>query len=177
MKKIILLATAIFASAVASADAWRYSENTDAMTGKKRLDATIRSDNNLSFDFPYQGENSGFLSIQKDPKHGNLALLWINKGQMLCHYRDCNISVRFDDAQPVTYSGSAPADHSSTGIFLDNAQGFIARAKKAKKILVQFNAYQNGAPVLTFSSAEPLQWGDAKAPAAAGKKPVSASKN
>jgi hypothetical protein len=66
--------------------------------------------------------------------------------------------VRFDDAKPVTYGGTGPADHSSTVIFLSNAPKLIASAKKAKKILIQFNAYHNGAPVLEFNTPQPLEW-------------------
>ncbi|AVQ80897.1 MULTISPECIES: hypothetical protein [unclassified Variovorax] len=157
MKKlgIALLAAAC---SMAHAVGWNYDSSTDKMTGKKSASAQTVSDNSLSFGFPYQGVNRGNLIVRQHPQYGLDVLITIDKGQMLCSSYDCKVSIKFDDAPPVKFSGSGPADHSSQTIFIEGAAKFIASAKKAKKILVQFNAYQNGAPVLEFSTPQPLDW-------------------
>lgn len=157
MKKRLTLIAALLACSAASA-AWEYDSSADKMTGKKTDTALVTSDNRLSFGFPYQGDNKGYLIVRQHPQYGLDVIISIDKGQMLCSTYDCTVSVKFDDGKPVTYGGTAPADHSSTKIFLNNASRFIAGAKNAKKILVQFNAYQNGAPVLEFSMPQSLQW-------------------
>lgn len=157
MKTLLVLTLALVVQS-AYAD-WEYDASIEKMTGKKNATATITSDNQLSFGFPYAGSNFGFLLVRQHPQYGLDVVVSIGKGQMLCSsYGGCPVKVKFDNAPPVTFSGNGPADHSSTSIFLDNPQRFIAAAKKAKKILVQFNAYQNGAPVLEFSSPSSLQW-------------------
>jgi hypothetical protein len=156
MKKYMALLVAL--SFTAANAQWTYEGNVDKMSGKKSSTASVTSDNQLSFDFPYKGKNSGFLTIRQHPQYGLDVIVSISKGQMLCHTYDCTISVKFDDGKPVKYSGTGPADHSSTSIFIENAPKFIAGAKKAKKILIQFNAYQNGAPILEFTTPQPLEW-------------------
>lgn len=156
MKKYIAL-VAVLACTAANAQ-WTYTDSADKMTGKKNFSASVTSDNQLTFDFPYKGDNWGLLTVRQHPQYGLDVLVSISKGQMLCHTHECTISVKFDDGKPVKYSGTGPADHSSTSIFIDNASKFIAGAKKAKKILIQFNAYQNGAPVLEFTTPQTLDW-------------------
>lgn len=157
MKKITLAALTAL-TCITSNAAWQYESSTDKMTGKKSAEAQVTSDNGLSFGFPYQGNNKGYLVVRQHPQYGLDVILVIDKGQMLCRTYDCTVSVKFDDGKPVTYSGTGPADHSSTSIFLKNKSRFIAGAKNAKKILVQFNAFHNGSPVLEFSTPQSLQW-------------------
>lgn len=152
------VAVLLAACSAAHAVGWNYEESTDKMTGKKSARAQTVSDNSLDFSFPYQGKNRGYITVRQHPQHGLDVLISIDKGQMLCSSYDCKVSIKFDDGPPVRFGGSEPADHSSETIFLQGANKFIASAKKAKKILVQFNAFQNGSPVLEFSTPQSLDW-------------------
>jgi hypothetical protein len=154
--KFMVALMALMACASSNAG-WRYESEADKMTGGKSVEAQVTSDSELFFDFPYKGNNWGFLTVRQHPKYGLDVIVSITKGQMLCH-RDCAVSVKFDNAKAVTYSGTGPSDHSSTAILLDNAPRFIASAKKAKKILIQFTAFHNGVPVLEFSTPQALEW-------------------
>ena len=154
----VITALALMLIGVHAHAGWDYESSTDKMTGKKSSEAQVTSDNELSFGFPYTGRNRGFLVVRQHPQYGLDVIVAIEKGQMLCNSYDCRVSVKFDDGQPIRFGGSAPADHSSTSIFLEGAGKFIASAKKAKKILIQFNAYQNGSPILEFSTSQPLEW-------------------
>ncbi|NDZ12023.1 hypothetical protein C7T35_15540 [Variovorax sp. WS11] len=157
MRRLILLAIVAAASG-AQAAGWDYQSDTDKMSGKKNTEAQVQSDNRLNFGFPYNGSNGGHLVVRQHPQYGLDVTVGIDQGQMLCNTMECRVTVKFDDAAPVAFGGSPPADHSSTAIFLSNASRFIASAKKAKKILIQFTAYQNGNPVLEFSTPQPLDW-------------------
>lgn len=157
MKRLPFLAAFLLISS-AHAAGWDYESSSDKMTGKKSAQASVTADNQLDFGFPYKGTNRGYLVVRQHPQYGLDVIIAIDKGQMLCHTYDCKVSVKFDDAPPVRFGGNGPADHSSQSIFLEGAGKFIAAARKAKKILIQFNAYQNGAPVLEFSTPQSLNW-------------------
>lgn len=128
---------------------WVYDAREDAMTGKRVMQAMIRSENTIDLDFPYQGAQHGSLLLRKHPKWGNDVILSIEKGQILCHSDDCDISVRFDDEQPVTYSGNEPADNSSEVVFLPYAMA--KRMERAKRVRIQLTLFNNGTHVLEFN--------------------------
>jgi len=82
----------------------------------------------------------------------------VDKGQILCpSYGDgCQVTVRFDQAQPVRFGGIGSSDHSSTEVFIRDSSRFIASASKAKKILIQVTMFQAGRQTLEFTTTEPL---------------------
>ena len=142
-----------------SAGQWRYDEYPDKMTGKTQSTARIESDNSLSLGFPYQGLNKGEIMVRRHPQYGLDVIVSIDKGQILCRsYDGCSIGIRFDDGKPQRFSAMPPADHSSEVVFLSNRTKFISSARKAKKILIQLPIYQNGEPVLEFSTPVELVW-------------------
>jgi hypothetical protein len=152
------LALALGACVAAHAEDWRYEKSVDRMTSKTVSSADLVSANTLSLGFPYQGTNYGQLTVRDKPGQGTTALLVIKKGQILCHSYQCDIQIRFDDAPPVKFGGDHPADNSSNAVFLANAGKFITRAKTAKKILVEFTAYNQGNQILEFAPSTSLAW-------------------
>jgi len=136
---------------------WRYSTESDKMTGTTTKWAEVRSNNSLSLDFPYKGSNFGRLYVrQKDGKNAE-AFVTIEKGQILCRtYDNCAVRVRFDENQPVRMSAAPAADHSSKIIFISPPGKFLSSAQKAKRILIELSLYQNGNQVLDFDTPEPL---------------------
>lgn len=157
MRSWVFLMGLLVASA-AHAD-WSYSEDVDKMTGKTARYAIARSSNSLSLSFPYAGANYGQLQVRQHPKYGLDVIVFVDKGQLLCGFDGCSVSVRFDDAAPMRFRGNGPADHDSKVLFLSPASKFIASAKKAKRVLVQLNIYQGGEQVLEFGTPTPLVWG------------------
>jgi hypothetical protein len=136
---------------------WEYNTSKDKMTGKTISSAAVYSEKSLSFGPPYQGQNMGRLAVRQLADGGVETFVLIEKGQMVCG-ADCAVRVRFDEAQPVTFSAAGPDDHRSTMLFMINSKRFIAQAKKAKRILVEFTAYQEGNQVLEFSTPDALVW-------------------
>lgn len=130
---------------------WRYDVTEEQMTGGKRRTASVESNNTVEFGFPYNGMQNGHLTLRTDSQHGKDILFRIEKGQILCtSYTGCSVQVRFDDGKSVTYSASGAADHSSTVIFLDNYNRFLTSMRKAKRVRVAVNIYQQGSPVFEF---------------------------
>lgn len=142
---------------------WKYSEETDPMTSKTTTGAILRSSNSLALDSPYSGTNYAGLIIRKHPRHGTAVIFKIDQGQLMCsEISGCPIKVRFDGGALMNFTGTEPADHDPTIVFINNAQRFITAASKAKNILVQVNIFHNGAPVLEFYTPNPLAWKPAK---------------
>jgi len=156
--KFYFALAALLACATVQAD-WEHLTRTDQMTSKAAYFAGIKSSNSLSLAFPYGGANYGQLTVRKRPSDGTSVTLEVAKGQILCSsYNGCPINVRFDDGPIIKFSGTEPADNSSDTVFLNNERRFIELASKAKRILVQVNIYQNGAPILEFNTSKPLEW-------------------
>lgn len=152
--------TAVLSTAfAASASAWTYQVDVDKMTNKKTSYALAQSTSSLNLGFPYQGRNMGLLTVRQHPQYGLDVIFSVDKGQLTCSsYSSCEVLVKFDDGKPVRFSGTEPADNSSDTIFLDNKKRFIDAAKKAKKILVQVQFFQQGTHVLEFSVPGSLVW-------------------
>ena len=131
---------------------WSYQESKDKMGRGTIKNAYVKSINKLSFDFPYQGLQSATLQLRKHPKYGRDVIVSIEKGQFLCKYSGCKVSVRFDTGKPIRYNVSEPSDHSSTYIFINNYKSFVSRAKKSKKIYIEAEFYQEGNRVMEFNS-------------------------
>lgn len=130
---------------------WTYSVNEEQMTGGMRKLASVSSTNTVQFGFPYTGSQNGHLTLRTDPRYGKDVIFRIEQGQILCtSYDGCTVQVRFDDEKPMNFSASAPADHSSETVFIDDYARFLAKMKKAKRVRVSLNIYQNGRPVFDF---------------------------
>lgn len=146
--------------AVVAPPTWSYSTENDEMTSKPTAFANLKSDNSLSLERPYSGENYGRLIIRKKSGKSEEVMLSFDQGQSMCrsYSRDCTVTVRFDDAPPATFSGQTPSDGSSTTVFLTPTAKFIAAGKKAKSIKVSLEIYKAGMQIYQFSPAAPLAW-------------------
>lgn len=156
MKSFVFLFAVLWASS--SFAGWDYESDKDKMTGKTTALARVGSENSMSLDFPYKGENYGHLTIRQHPQYGLDVIFSVDKGQILCRLSECEVMVRFDEMPPSRFAANGAADNSSTHIFLRDRTRFINAAKKAKKILVQVTMHTNGAPILEFATASPLVW-------------------
>lgn len=132
---------------------WVYQESPDKMGRGTIKTATVSSVNEVQFDFPYQGSQRGTLQVRNHPKYGRDVILSIERGQFLCGFDDCVVSVRFDRGKPQTYSAAEPADHSSTHLFLRNYDRFLAGLRKSKKVYIEAQFYQEASRVFEFDTA------------------------
>lgn len=130
---------------------WRYDVAEQQMTGGKRTTATVDSTNTVDFGFPYNGSQNARLTLRTDPQYGKDVIFGLEKGQILCSsYEGCAVQVRFDEEKPVNFAATAAADHSSNIVFIDDYPRFLAKMRKAKRVRLSVNIYQQGRPVFEF---------------------------
>lgn len=141
---------------VAPVSKWVYSDEEDKMTSKKKYYAVLTANDELVFDFPYDGGSVASLMIRRKRGEDN-ALLKVSKGQFIHDYEGGSIKVRFGNSKPSTYAISRPSDQSSDLVFIDNASRFISNLKKYKKLLIEAEFYNEGVRQIEFNI-EGFKW-------------------
>lgn len=132
-------------------DRWVYSAQEESMGRGITRFAEVKSVNVLNFDFPYQGEQHGMLTLRKDPKHGNEIIVSIEQGQILLDSMGgTSIPVRFDDRQIMNFKANPPADLSTEMIFLEGYDRFVRELRKSKRVRIEFTAFNEGSHTLDF---------------------------
>ncbi|MEF9926439.1 MAG: hypothetical protein RR804_01285 [Massilia sp.] len=130
---------------------WRYEAVEEPMTGKTQYTATVSSSNTVNLSFPYNDEQRGSLTLRTHPQYGKDVIFGMEKGQILCpSYKGCQVQVRFDEGKPIRFQASGAADHSTEYVFIDDYTGFVSQLKKAKRVRVAVEIYQNGSPAFEF---------------------------
>ena len=139
---------------------WSVSREVDPMTDKETVWKTLRSDNWISQDFPYEGITQARITVRKSPKYGTDVYVRIDRGQIHGNeYRGTNyVTVRFDKDKAKRYYFNESADGSPDIVFLQGVTDFIRRAKKAKSIKVEIPVWQYGDALFEFSVDKPLEW-------------------
>lgn len=139
---------------------WDFTISTDEMTDTKNIWATIRSDDYIMQDFPYEGRTYASITVRYMKKYGYDVLIEITKGQIngSSYHGTDYITARFDEGSPKKYYFNNAADGSSDVVFLRSAQDFIKRCKQAKDIKIDVPIYQAGRPVFCFHVDESLTW-------------------
>lgn len=136
---------------------WTYSEDEDEMSGEKRYFASCISSTIVSFDFPYDGGSTFTLTV-RNLGRGNDVLIRVSKGQFMSSIGSSeSLRVKFDDEKPVRFSYSSASDGSSDVLFINNSSKFISHLKKAKKLMLEVEFYQEGYKILNFD-VEGLDW-------------------
>ena len=136
---------------------WRYNESDDQMGRGKERRAAVNSLNEINFGFPYDGEQRGTLTIRVHPKFGKDVILAIDKGQFLCGFDRCSVAVRFDDGKAQPFSAVGPEDQSTNTLFLRGYDRFVASTKKAKRVYIEAQFYQQGSRMFEFDVSD-FKW-------------------
>ena len=139
---------------------WDYQSSMDEMTDTENFWASLKSDNYVEQDFPYQGDTYATITVRYMKKYGNDVIINIDRGQIVgIDVNGTNfVSARFDSDKPTKYYFDNAADGSSEQVFLRNAKDFIKRCTKAKVIKVDIPMYQAGKPIFTFHVDKELEW-------------------
>jgi len=136
---------------------WRYVTQKDEMDNSTDYFATLNSDNQLNFKFPYSGGSTGVLTLRNMNKQNSVALR-IDKGQFMPSYsNDRVIRVKFDDAQPINFTYSMADDGSSDYLFPNKSNQLIRKIKNAKTIKIEAPFFGEGRQILIFTT-EGLKW-------------------
>lgn len=136
---------------------WEYRESPDEMGRGTVKQALVLSLNEVQFNFPYHGAQRGFLHLRIHPKYGKDVILSVKKGQFLCGINNCQVAVRFDNGKAQNFTAVGPADHDTTTLFIRGYDRFLAGARKAKKVYIEAQFYQQGTRVFEFDISG-LKW-------------------
>ena len=141
---------------ISSASAWDYQEEVDELRNSAIYYASVVSENEVYFDFPYNGGSSLTMTIRKSPAHGRDVIFQISDGQFVCGTYDCQGMISFDgQAEPLTLA--TPADHDSKVLFARYGDAIINKLKAADKAIVELQFYQEGNRQFTFNT-KGLEW-------------------
>lgn len=136
---------------------WQYEQSEDKMRNAVSRFASLESNNQVDFDFPYNGGSSAEIVLQNSPRYGKAIRLQVNKGQFLCHYDGCTINVKFDDHPVQTFPAGEPSDGSSNFVFIRNDAQFLRTLRKAKTVTIEAQFYREGIQQFQFSPTG-LEW-------------------
>ena len=139
---------------------WKITSEIDEMTDSKSIWASIRSDNFVNQDFPYEGDTYAQITVRYRKKDGYQVLVSIDMGQIFGNqFSGQNyINVRFDQNEAKKYYFNEPADGSAETVFLKNQKDFIEKCKKSHDIKMEIPLFQGGSPLFTFHVDKPLVW-------------------
>lgn len=135
---------------------WEYEETIDKMNETKTKIASIEANEELLFDFPYDGGSTAKIVLRN--KNGNTnVFLTISKGQFITQYDNRYIKTKFDNQKPKTQSVSESSDGSSDILFINSEKTFISKLKNSKKLIIEAEFYQEGLKQMEFNT-EGLDW-------------------
>ena len=118
--------------------------------------ASVASENEVEFDFPYAGGSSLTMTVRKHPKYGEDVIFQISDGQFICGIYDCEGAISFD-GKAETLSVGPPEDHDRKTLFSKYPGGIIGKLKNSKNVVVELTFYQEGNRQFTFKT-EGLVW-------------------
>ncbi len=141
----------------ATTSKWSYQDTSDKMRGTKGRIASIDANEELDFDFPFNGGSTASLNLRRD-RRGQNVYLRVSKGQFLCNsFSNSSVAVRFDGGPIKQFSCSDTADGSSDTIFLNGESKFVSELKHAKHVTIEAMFFQAGAKQMSFDTAG-LDW-------------------
>ena len=139
---------------------WKISTSKDEMRGSTDTFASIESDNEVEFEFPYNGGSTLSIVVRESQKFGTDVYLSISNGQFVGYAFDGSdyVTFKFDDGPLQKYYFNDHAHGSKDVIFLRKEKELIEKFKTAKKIMIEAPFYLNGSKQFTFTIGKPLEW-------------------
>lgn len=136
---------------------WVYDFSDDKMGRGKIRNAFVRSLNEITFGFPYQGAQRAGFGFRSHPEYGKDVMLSVERGQFLCGIDGTEVTIKFDEGKPQKFSASEPSDSSTTLLFIHGFNRILTNTKKAKKVYIEAEFYQEGKRVFEFNVSD-LKW-------------------
>lgn len=139
---------------------WKITTSTDEMTDTENIWATIKSDNYINQNFPYNGDTYAKITVRYMQKYGYDVIIEIDRGQIVgSDFQGTNaINVRFDDETPKKYYFNESSTYKTELVFLQNVDAFMKKCMKAHKIKIEVPIFDYGSSLFTFTIDEPLVW-------------------
>jgi len=124
---------------------WTYDTRVDKMTSKSTYAASVDANELLQMDFPYNGGVVASLYLQ-NRRGTNSVLLQVSKGQIMEH----GVKIRFDSGKVMSFEGFTPSDGDSKFLFIEPAGRMISNLKKAKRVVIEAEFFDNGIRQMEF---------------------------
>lgn len=146
-------------TANSSQKTWKISTSKDEMRGSTDTFASIESDNEVEFEFPYHGGSTLSIVVRESQKFGTDVYLLISDGQFIGNAFDGSnyVTIKFEDGPLQKYYFDDAADGSTNVIFLRKEKELIAKFKTAKKIMIEAPFFDSGSKQFTFTVGKPLE--------------------
>lgn len=146
---------------------WSYVYMPVAGSDKKKHLAGVKSDNQVDFKPPFQGPQNAWLALRDDPLKGKAALLNLERGKFLCQpQKECDLSLRFDDAEPVIFKGSGNPEKDGTSVFINDYGQFLKKIIAAKSVRISLGVQDQGTPEFRFDLTNFISTGFEESPPA-----------
>lgn len=147
-------------TANSSQKTWKISTSKDEMRGSTDTFASIESDNEVEFEFPYHGGSTLSIVVRESQKFGTDVYLLISDGQFIGNAFDGSnyVTIKFEDGPLQKYYFNDAADGSTNVIFLRKEKELIEKFKTAKKIMIEAPFFDSGSKQFTFTVGKPLEW-------------------
>ena len=142
-----------------SKKSWKVLTSKDEMRGSVDSIAYIESDNEVEFEFPYNGGATLRIAVRKSQRFGTNVYLSISDGQFIGNAFDGSnyVTIKFEDGPLQKYYFDDAADGSTDVIFLRKEKELIAKFKTAKKIMIEAPFFDSGSKQFTFTVGKPLE--------------------
>lgn len=139
---------------------WHVNTTTDPMTDKSIIVANLRSQNDVTFDFPYDGGSYMVMNIRKMDSKIDV-YFEISKGQFVCNeYQGSNtLMIRFDNEDAKNYITVESSTHDSDVLFIKSQSAIseiYAKCLSATSIKVKANFFSEGSRIFDFKVNTPL---------------------
>lgn len=128
---------------------WQFQEEVDKMTSNTVKYASIDANEELIFNFPYDGGSVASLTIRKKDGSNDIYLS-VSKGQFNGTYDGGQVRIKFDEEKPKKFSFTAPSDNSSDVIFINSTKAIISKLKTSKKIIIEAEFFNEGNRQMEF---------------------------
>jgi hypothetical protein len=129
---------------------WEYTEERDAMRGSITKHATLESENEVEFGFPYSGGSHGGLDVRQRPQDGLQVLLSVTSGNFSCSPMGGRIAVKFDNGAVQTFPCSRTTDINGNVVFVGSPKRFVAELRRSSTVVVEAEFFQEGMRQFTF---------------------------
>lgn len=143
-------------TADAQASGWSYDTERDQVRGRNVYYASVDSQNQVEFDFPYAGGSTLTMTVRKHPQYGDDVIFHISKGQFVCGVEGCSGTINYGSG-PQRLSLTEPGDYDSQSLFASSGAAVIGHLKAADKVVVELPFYQEGNQQFTFNT-KGLKW-------------------
>ena len=136
---------------------WEYSHDNYKMSNKTTHYAQCKSIESFHLKSPYEGDTYLHILV-RNKGNGNEVVLETDRGQILTSFGgERSMRVKFDDETPwyANYTGSN--DGNSQLAWIVYSQNFLAKLKKAKKVIIEPTFFDDGTRQIEFDISG-LKW-------------------